>query len=202
MNDLTDGYTIRLARLSDFDAIQAVDLAASTLFDATDLIDEGPDGPTPIPLDALKAGFRAGLLFVATDPSDAPVGFVLNRKISPDLYLEQISVDPAHGRRGLGRALVNRSVTLADDLRLRGVLLSTFRDLAWNGPFYASLGFHEVPRKRMKPWMLALEHIQAETMDVSLRCFMRRPGTWNRHWIRLTAGSKPTPSAKADRSPL
>jgi GNAT superfamily N-acetyltransferase len=52
-----------------------------------------------------------------------------------------MDVDPAHGRRGLGAALVE---TVCDWARIQGygvISLSTFRDLPWNAPFYAKLGF-------------------------------------------------------------
>ncbi len=182
-HQLPDGYVLRAGRLEDIPALQDVDIAASSLFEPTGLIDE-PDGPVPIPEDPLRKGAEAGWLFVITDPFATPVGFALCREIKPDLYLDQISVAPTHGRRGLGGVLLNALFEKADNEGLKGVILSTFRDLAWNGPYYARFGFVEIPRKSMKKWMKDLEAIQSQSMDVSLRCFMRRPGKWDRHWIR------------------
>jgi predicted N-acetyltransferase YhbS len=57
------------------------------------------------------------------------------------LYLQQIDVEPEHGRRGIGTALVK---TVCDWAKQQGygiVSLSTFRDLPWNAPFYSKLGF-------------------------------------------------------------
>lgn len=181
--ELANGYAISLALPGDIPALQQVDLAASRLFANTGLIEE-EGGPLPIPEAPLLQGINTRLLFKLTCPSGQPVGFVLASKRRPDLYLDQVSVDPEHGKRGLGAALVRRIISEADHQRFRGVTLSTFRDVAWNGPFYTRLGFAELPRYRMKGWMRALEMIQSETMDVSLRCFMRRPGAWDRHWIR------------------
>ena len=175
---LPQGYLLRPGDPRDIPSLQAVDLAASALFSPTGLIDEGPAGPQPIPAYALEAGCETGLLYVMDGPGNAPCGFALGRIMAPDLYLDQISVDPVHGRRGLGAALLWKVIAEADRRKLCGVSLSTFRDLAWNGPFYASHGFRELPRQRMKGWMRQLEQIQSETMDVSLRCFMRRPGMW------------------------
>ena len=79
---------------------------------------------------------------------------------------------------------------MADDLRLRGVILSTFRDVRWNGPFYARQGFEEIPRDQMRKWMFDLEDAQSLSMDVKLRCFMRRPGRFAKNWIRLPSGEK------------
>ena len=181
-----DRIDLRTATLDDIGAIQAVDVDASRLFDPTGLIHEGPDGAQPVPAKAVEDGIRSGLVTVAIyAPDDQIVGFTLSRRVSPDLYLDQISVSPAFGRRGIGAQLLERVIEQADDLKLRGVILSTFRDLAWNGPFYARHGFLEIPRENMKPWMLKLEAIQSYTMDIRLRCFMRRPGKWDQHWLRM-----------------
>lgn len=190
MNSFTEQVHLRAATSDDIPAIQAVDMAAGKLFDATGLIDEGPDGQQPVPTDVLEAGVESGFLWVAVYEPDHIVGFVLYRKQSPDLYLEQISVDPAVGRRGLGARLTQKAIDMADDLRLRGVILSTFRDVRWNGPFYARQGFEEIPRDQMRKWMFDLEDAQSLSMDVKLRCFMRRPGRFAKNWIRLPSGEK------------
>jgi predicted N-acetyltransferase YhbS len=52
-----------------------------------------------------------------------------------------MDVDPAHGQRGIGSALVE---TVCDWAKLQGypaLSLSTFRDLPWSASFYANLGF-------------------------------------------------------------
>ncbi|HBT36557.1 MAG TPA: GNAT family N-acetyltransferase, partial [Hyphomonas sp.] len=48
----------------------------------------------------------------------------------------------------------------------------------WNAPFYAKHGFREIRRSDMAEWMLELERIQAEELDVSKRCFMVRKIGW------------------------
>ena len=48
-----------------------------------------------------------------------PVGFALVEMLADDLpHLEELDVDPSHGRRGLGTALV-RGVRVGDRLRVR-----------------------------------------------------------------------------------
>ncbi len=181
-----DDICLRNATHEDIGAIQAVDLDASRLFEPTGLIHDGPDGPQPVPAKFLGDGIKSGLVTVAVfEPENLIVGFTLARRVSPDLYLDQISVASAFGRRGIGALLLNEVIVTADRLRLRGTVLSTFRDLSWNGPFYRQHGFEEIRRDQMKQWMLQLEAIQSYTMDVSLRCFMRRPGKWDQHWFRM-----------------
>jgi GNAT superfamily N-acetyltransferase len=59
------------------------------------------------------------------------------------VHLEQLSVDPDHGRRGVGRALLRAAVAWATEHGYGEMTLATYRDVPWNGPFYASEGFAE-----------------------------------------------------------
>lgn len=56
-------------------------------------------------------------------------------------HLQQLSVDPAHGRRGLGAALVDVCCRQARRLGYRQLTLTTFRNVPYNAPWYARLGF-------------------------------------------------------------
>ena len=72
-----------------------------------------------------------------------PVGFARVDGLDGQAHLEQLSVHPIAGRRGLGRALVEAA---ANESRLRGfttMTLCTFTDIAFNAPFYVSCGFEE-----------------------------------------------------------
>jgi GNAT superfamily N-acetyltransferase len=82
-------------------------------------------------------------VWVAADANDAAVGFAVAGPLAGFLHLRELSVDPAHGRRGLGRALV---LAVHDAARgLAGTTLTTFRDVPFNAPFYERLGFTELP---------------------------------------------------------
>ena len=90
---------------------------------------------------ALRKARRAGRLWVAL-ADDAPVGFahvVMHGKTVA--HLEEVDVHPDHGRRGLGRRLVQTVCAWATSHGLDAVTLTTFRDVPWNMPFYARLGF-------------------------------------------------------------
>ena len=174
MATLPEGYEIRYAEKLDIPALIASDQAASELFRPTGLIPDLAAIPESVPVDVLSNAIDDGMLLAVAD-EEGVVGFALSRLKGSFLYLEQLSVHPDHGRKGLGGALVRHVFALAEEHKATSVALSTFRDLAWNGPFYKSLGFKEIPRNKMTPWMLEIEAIQAEHLDVRLRCFMRRP---------------------------
>lgn len=173
MKGLPAGYGIRFGELLDLPILIAVDRAASELFRPTGLIPDMAAIPESVPAEVLANAVEDGMLIVAHD-EESPVGFALCRQRERYLYLEQLSVDPDHGRQGLGKLLVNMVVNLAAEHRCNVVALSTFRDVPWNGPFYRSLGFREIPRNKLESWMLEIEQEQSATLDVSQRCFMRR----------------------------
>ncbi|MCI4645668.1 MAG: GNAT family N-acetyltransferase [Hyphomonadaceae bacterium] len=174
MPRLPKGYKITRADPEEVDALISINLASDTLFANTGLVpveDLGEHIPASIFLDAISARD----VFVARHgKAEQPVGFTLTSERGGTLYLDQISVHPDHGRKGLGRALVKRVLEDARDRGLKQVTLSTFRDVAWNGPFYRSLGFRPVAVKKMAAWMQDLESAQAETLDVSKRHFMQK----------------------------
>ena len=174
MSKLADGYTIRLAGQLDIPALIAADRAASEMFRSTGLIPDMAAIPESIPVDILAEAIDLKHVIIVADEA-GPVGFALVQTIENTLYLDQISVDPAHGRKRLGTALLRAVCQKAIDHECTSVTLSTFRDVKWNGPFYRRSGFKEIARRNMADWMLEIEERQAETLDVSKRCFMQRP---------------------------
>ncbi len=169
-------YRVRPARGDEVGELQNIDLASATLFRGSGLIDFGPTGEPgqPIPEDRLRKGFGDALIWVAVDEREELVGFALCSDRGEDLYLDQLSVLPRHGRKGLGTQLVRRCLQEAETRAHKRVSLSTFRKVLWNGPFYRKLGFREVPAWRLQAWQLDIRELQKQTMDVRLRCFMDR----------------------------
>jgi GNAT superfamily N-acetyltransferase len=142
-------YPIRLAHAAELPQLQTIEQAASRLFVGSDFADL-VDGP-PIPLAALHDYQAAGQIWVAVDAADQPVGFAIVRRHSEAVHLHELDVHPDHGRRGVGRRLVQ---TVCDWARAQGfaaVTLSTFRDIAWNAPLYARLGFVTLADAELSP---------------------------------------------------
>lgn len=133
---------VRPATATDLPQLAAVESAADRLFDPvvdTSLWGEPPSG-------AARAA-EPGFLLVAGDPV---VGFAHVLVLAGDAphgvraHLEQLAVHPDHGRRGIGTALVEAVCAEAAARGFDRVTLRTFADIAWNGPFYARLGFTEL----------------------------------------------------------
>lgn len=114
-------------------------------------------------------------LYVATDDEDQPVGYALVDLVDGHAHLEQLSVVPEHGRRGIGQALLQAVVDWA---RARGdeeITLSTFRDVAFNAPFYARHGFVTVDAGNLTDGLQALVAKEAaDGLDITIRVVMSR----------------------------
>ncbi len=133
--------TVRRARPSDLRRVAAIEDAGAPMFAAH-------FGDAMVP--ALAAPARSGaerdglgFLLVAADERRL-VGFT--HVVPHDLhaYLEQLSVLPDVGRRGIGSRLVREAMEEARWAGFDVMSLTTYRDVPWNGPFYAALGFREV----------------------------------------------------------
>ncbi|MCK8115934.1 GNAT family N-acetyltransferase, partial [Anaerosoma tenue] len=97
------------------------------------------------PESVFLAAQQDGTLWVALGPDDRPVGFIRVVVTGQRVHLAELDVLPAHGRRGIGTALVRAVGDWAHSEHFTEITLTTYRDLPWNAPFYAGLGFDVVP---------------------------------------------------------
>lgn len=171
---------IRLARPEDLRAVQAIELSAGALFREVGM-DDVADGEAPS-LDVLAGYQRDGRAWVALDDvgggpaAPGVVGFALALEIDGAAHLEQLSVDPAWGRRGHGQRLIDAVAGWGAARGAPAVTLSTFRDVPWNAPYYRRLGFVALGEHELTPGLLAVRAHERELgLDVGARTFMRRP---------------------------
>lgn len=99
----------------------------------------------------LRARQRAGLVWIASDPEGLPAGFAVAAVIDGAAHLDELSVHPSHGRRGLGRMLALAVCEWAKQSGYKAVTLSTFIDIPWNRPFYERLGFRSLAEGELGP---------------------------------------------------
>jgi GNAT superfamily N-acetyltransferase len=95
----------------------------------------------PLDIAELAEYQRSGRAWVAVDPTDAPIGYLIAEIVDGNTHIEQVSVHPDYGRRGIGRQLIEH---VADWSRQDGrpaMTLTTFADVPWNAPYYARCGF-------------------------------------------------------------
>lgn len=103
------------------------------------------------------------------------MGFAVATIIDEAAHLEEVSVHPKHGRRGLGTRLVQAVCDWAEESGYPAVTLSTFRDIPWNAPFYARIGFRTMAEEELGPGLLAVRaHETEDGLIMQQRVFMRR----------------------------
>ena len=127
----------------------------------------------PYATDGLERAANEHRAWVAVDAKGSVIGFAVAWVVDGEGHLDELAVTPEHGRRGVGRALVDEVVawTVAQDLP--SVTLTTFRDVPWNAPYYEKLGFRVIPA--LTPALQELLDAGATWgLDPSLRVVMRR----------------------------
>lgn len=164
--------TVRPTRPGDVTALPAIERAAGERFrDYPELawLAEGDVISAEQHLDYAERGLS--WLAVA---NELPVGFILAETHVSSLFIVELSVHLDWQGKGIGRRLI---ACVADQARKRGVAsltLTTFRDVPWNAPFYARLGFEMIttltPELREKR-----EEEMAHGLAYDARCAMRLP---------------------------
>jgi len=164
-------WTLRLARPDDADHMPAIEAAAAQLFlDDPDLAHFDPnDTWTP---DELRRLIRKGHCLVS-HVGDAMAGFLAAQPFRRELHIWEMDVDPRFQRRGIGAGLVRAAQIDARNSGFKALTLTTFRDLPWNAPFYARLGFEEVTALDAHPRLASeLANEADDGLPIERRCAM------------------------------
>jgi GNAT superfamily N-acetyltransferase len=132
-------WTLRLARPDDAKAMPEIERAAAVAFAGEPAIDPAR---TRSEADFARL-IRRGHCLVA-HVGDEMAGFLVAEPFRRELHIWEMDVLPAFQRRGIGAGLVRATQIDARNTGFRALTLTTFRDVAWNAPFYARLGFEEV----------------------------------------------------------
>lgn len=165
---------MRAPRLDELERLRDIERAAGVLFAEAGMSEIAAHEPDSV--EALARYVRAGRAWVVEGDADLPVGYAVVDVVDGNAHLEQISVHPDAGRRGLGTALVQHVCAWARDHGYPAVTLTTFADLPWNAPFYAKLGFGVLTEDELGPELRALRDDEtAHGLDPDLRVCMSAP---------------------------
>ncbi|MER5846627.1 GNAT family N-acetyltransferase [Streptomyces sp. NPDC002012] len=164
---------IRTARRSDLPLLQDIERAAGEPFRALGMSAIADDDPPPLGL--LDDYRRAGRAWVAADPEDRPVGYLIADLVDGAAHIEQVSVHPSAARRGLGSTLIDHLTGWAHERQLGALTLTTFSHVPWNAPYYARLGFHTLGEAELTDGLRKIRAEEAEHgLDRWPRVCMRR----------------------------
>ena len=166
-------FSIRLARASDAAAFHRVEEDAAGLLREEPSLAGIPIPPTASPEDHARTIAR-GRSLTATVGEEV-VGFAAAAPEGRELHLHELSVARAYQRRRIGATLLQALAIDARASGYRAITLNTFRDIAWNAPFYARHGFVEMDNLEGRPHLLrSLEAAAALGLPVDRRCAMIR----------------------------
>jgi GNAT superfamily N-acetyltransferase len=164
--------TIRAPRTDELERLREIEWAAGTLFVEVGLADVTSHEPESI--QALAEYVHDGRAWVITD-DDVPVGYAIVDVVDGLAHLEQLSVLPDHGRKGLGAALLAHVCAWAKQRQFNAVTLTTFRDIPWNAPFYTKHDFRVLDDSELGPELRELRSREAgHGLDPARRVCMRR----------------------------
>jgi GNAT superfamily N-acetyltransferase len=166
-------HAIRAPRLDELEGLRDIERAAGVLFAEAGMPEIAAGEPTS--LAELQEYAHEGRVWVIT-LDDAPVGYAIVDILGGNAHLEQISVHPDAGRRGLGTALLHHVCTWARDGGYPAVTLTTFATLPWNAPFYAKHGFRVLRARELGPELRARRDEEtAAGLDPERRVCMSAP---------------------------
>jgi GNAT superfamily N-acetyltransferase len=104
------------------------------------------------------------------------VAYLLLDVVAGAGHIEQVSVDPRYGRRGIGRRLIGTAAEWARDQGLDELTLTTFAVVPWNAPYYERLGFTVIADREQSPELRGIRNLErARGLDGWPRVAMRRP---------------------------
>ena len=161
---------VRPPRAGELARLQEIEVLAGAMFREVGMPEIAEDPPPSV--EDLAA---APLVLVAADDDDVVVGYARVELVDGHAHLEQLSVVPEHGGRGIGTALLD---AIADWARDRGddqITLTTFRDVPFNAPLYARRGYEVVaPGDRGHELAALVAAEAAHGLDPTQRVTMRR----------------------------
>lgn len=165
---------VRHADAGDVPELSVIEAAAGERFRTVPGLEFVADHDPSFDPAILDPALAEGRVWVAED-KDELVGYALALDLDGQPHLEQISVLPDWSGRGVGRALID-AVAVWASARASSLTLATYRDVEWNAPLYAHLGWTVVPEAEVlaDARLLAVRAEEAEhDLDPALRVFMR-----------------------------
>jgi GNAT superfamily N-acetyltransferase len=129
----------------------------------------------PLPVEELAHYQRQGRAWVYADVDAGPVGYLLAGRVDGNAHIDQVSVHPSSGHRGIGRQLIGHLGRQARDQGLAAVTLTTFAAVPWNAPYYRRCGLRILDQDEMGPELAGLRSAERDRgLDIEPRVAMIR----------------------------
>lgn len=166
--------SVRPACLEDAAMLPAIEACAGNLFRTVPGLEWIADDEV-LTEDAHRRLIALGTVWVAQAGPGPLRGFVSAEAFGDELHTWELAVDAGHQQMGIGRRLMQKACGHACAHGLSSVTLTTFRDLAWNAPWYARLGFRQEQPLRGSRLEAVLDAEARHGLPVERRVAMRLP---------------------------
>jgi GNAT superfamily N-acetyltransferase len=164
---------IRAAGADELVALQEIERAADRLFRDIGMPELADD--EPLPLTEFAHFWRTGRAWVAADPTNRPVAYLLADLVDGNVHIAQVSVHPDSGHRRVGRSLIDHLAAWSAADGVPALTLTTFANVPWNAPYYARCGFRRLTEEELTPGLRAIRLREAaQGLDRWPRVCMRR----------------------------
>ena len=163
---------VRAARDDDGMSLREIERRAGDRFRDVGLSAIADDEPASV--QELARYADSGRSWVAVDGTGIPIGYVLVDEVDGNAHVEQMSVEPSHQGRGVGRALLERVGEWAVATGCPALTLTTYAGVPWNAPLYEHLGFRVMGAHEVGPELAAVRVAEkAAGLDIAERVCMR-----------------------------
>ena len=135
-----EGMRLRKTQLTDITPLQLLEKAAAERFLAIPALAFIAE-MAATESDTHRVAIARELSWLIESERGEIAGFCYCEPQERSLYLAEISTHPAFQRRGIGRQLLRHVREDAGRLGYHDITLTTYRDVAWNAPWYSRMGF-------------------------------------------------------------
>ncbi|RKT21344.1 acetyltransferase (GNAT) family protein [Paraburkholderia sp. RAU2J] len=165
--------TFRFAAPREASVIREIEFEAGQRFVSVGMA--GIADAPPMAPELVERKIAASEIIVAVDADATCAGFVMFEPQPARLYVQELDVLTAYAGRRIGASLIEQVAQLARTRQLPQLILSTYREVPWNAPYYRRLGFRDIEQAELDAVLIARRdaHI-ARGLDESKRVFMRR----------------------------
>lgn len=176
-------YVIRRARVVDGAVVLGIERAAATRFASIGMHDIAQGVGLSlahydrfVALGVVLLCAQVGARSSAREPSEElPVGFIAACMVDGACHIAELDVLPQHAGHRLGSRLIDESASWAQEQGGSCLSLTTFRNVPWNAPYYARLGFRVASLEDFGPGHSEIwEGQRAMGLDMAQRVLMVR----------------------------
>jgi GNAT superfamily N-acetyltransferase len=168
--------SFRFGALHDAPMIREIEFEAGQRFVSVGMAGIADAAPMALQLVERKIEAREIIVAVRADETgDTCVGFVMFEPQPTRIYIQELDVLTTYAGRRIGAALIGQVEQLARERQLTQLVLSTYREVPWNAPYYRRLGFADIDLSELDAALVARRNAHiARGLDESKRVFMRR----------------------------